>query len=335
MASISQPPTPEISVIVPAYNAGRFLDDCLTSVAKQEHSVFEVIIVDDGSTDNTGAIAARFAEGDKRFRVIRQANKGVGAARNAGLEASKGGYILFLDADDTLLPGALKTLLEAVCESDAEMAVGKMLVGENLPEDNARLTRRKGKTKVLTGEVGVERTLYQTIHGAYVCGNLYRRHLLSNIRFDTDSRYEDLNVAYRIMLNAKKVAFIDDYVYFYRQHNQSFINTLSRNRFDVLDVTDRMQQFFENRSPRLLAAAGSRRFAAHCDMYGLLCRLEKQKVTLLTQDEAAQLKQRCMEVILHRRRAELFGRGVRLRNRGGALLSYFPAAFRFFLTRRN
>ncbi|MBF7095178.1 glycosyltransferase family 2 protein [Streptococcus sp. HF-1907] len=90
----------KFSIIIPAYNVSDYLDECLTSVVNQNFSDFEVIVVDDGSTDNTGAIADRFSEGYKQVKVIHQVNQGLSATRNLGIKASEGDYLIFLDGDD-------------------------------------------------------------------------------------------------------------------------------------------------------------------------------------------------------------------------------------------
>ena len=103
---------PIVSIIVPVYNPGRYFSRCLSSVAAQTFRDWECILVDDGSPDGSGAICDVCAEEDSRFRVIHQKNAGASAARNAGIAAARGEYLLMLDADDALSPIALETLLE-------------------------------------------------------------------------------------------------------------------------------------------------------------------------------------------------------------------------------
>ena len=95
---------PKVSVIVPCYNLAAFLPEALDSVLNQRFQDWECIVVDDGSTDDSVDVATRFVEADSRFKLLTQANSGVSRARNHGVAASKGNYILFLDADDILLP---------------------------------------------------------------------------------------------------------------------------------------------------------------------------------------------------------------------------------------
>ena len=101
-----------ISIVVPVYNAEDYLDRCLHSVMDQEFTSYEVILVDDGSTDASSLICDRYSSTDPRFVTIHQANKGVSAARNAGINMAQGEYVMFLDSDDVLLPFALETMME-------------------------------------------------------------------------------------------------------------------------------------------------------------------------------------------------------------------------------
>src|SRR5687768_11758936 len=98
--------SPLLSVVIPVYNVERYIADCLESLLAQSYLSFEAILVDDGSTDRSVAIAERYAAEDPRLRFVHQANAGLGAARNRGVAAARGTYLTFLDPDDLLVPGA-------------------------------------------------------------------------------------------------------------------------------------------------------------------------------------------------------------------------------------
>ena len=99
-----------ISIIIPVYNAEEYLDRCLESVLEQSFTSFEVILVDDGSTDSSPLICDRYSATDPRFRTVHKENGGVSSARNAGMDLAKGEYLMFLDSDDALLPDALERI---------------------------------------------------------------------------------------------------------------------------------------------------------------------------------------------------------------------------------
>lgn len=112
----------KLSIIVPVYNAEDYLDRCLISILEQNFASYEVILVDDGSTDSSSLICDRYSETDPRFRTIHKKNGGVSSARNAGLDLAKGEYVMFVDSDDALLPDALDVLFENLTGED--IAVG-------------------------------------------------------------------------------------------------------------------------------------------------------------------------------------------------------------------
>jgi glycosyltransferase involved in cell wall biosynthesis len=97
-----------VSVVIPCYNQARFLGEAIESVLSQSYRAFEVVVVDDGSTDNTSEVVARYAGADAGVRLIRQENRGLAGARNRGLAEAEGEYVVFLDSDDRLLPDALQ-----------------------------------------------------------------------------------------------------------------------------------------------------------------------------------------------------------------------------------
>lgn len=126
---------PEISVIVPVYKAEAYLHACIDSILSQTFSGFELILVDDGSPDNCGAICDDYAARDSRVRVIHQENQGQAAARNYALAAAKGEWVCFVDSDDAVHPQMLERLRHAAAESGAAMSMCRMLEAPEIPED--------------------------------------------------------------------------------------------------------------------------------------------------------------------------------------------------------
>ena len=123
----------KISIIIPVYNAEDYIEPCLESIMSQDFLDYEVIVVDDGSTDRSGEICDRFAERDPRFKVLHKVNGGVSSARNEGIEAAQGEYLMFVDSDDALLPGALKVLSEAAEDHD-------FVLGGHIADDGGKVS---------------------------------------------------------------------------------------------------------------------------------------------------------------------------------------------------
>ena len=114
----------EISVVIPVYNKVEYLDKCFESIFSQDFDSFEVVAVNDGSTDGSGDICNQWAERESRLRVFHQENAGVTAARRYGVQQSAGRYVMFADADDLFLPEALSTMYQTICESGADEVIG-------------------------------------------------------------------------------------------------------------------------------------------------------------------------------------------------------------------
>lgn len=309
MAQFSSHSEAVVTVVVPAYNAARWLDQALGSVAAQSVACWRVVVADDGSSDETAAIARRFAEADGRFTLLELPHGGVSAARNAALELASTEWVMLLDADDLLHPQMLELSLAAAAEA-VDIVVPLQRYGD-VPESFAAITDLRGET-LGSGEA-LRRLLLRRGIEASMSGRLYRRRLFESpepLRF-RNCRYEDLDLGYRVMERARRVALLPEELYFYRRHDGSFMRSLTPERFDVLDVTDRMYEHF--RGTALEDAAADRRFGAHCNI--LLVMYSYGEVS-------PAVERRCLSVIRTHRRGSLFGRGVRLKNRLGALASY-------------
>lgn len=299
-----------ISVTVPVYNAEEWLRDALASLQAQTHSDFEVVLVDDGSNDGSPDICQEFCERDPRFRLIRQANAGVSAARNRGIEESRGEWIAFMDADDVMPPDALAVMAKHARRSGAGIVAGGYTRGipKQMPSGAGRAMTVDSDSAILIG-------LYQMRILNNPWGMLFRSSVFKEeppLRF-RHCRYEDLDLFYQAFERTDKVCILDRTVYFYRDNPGSFINTWSDARLDVLDVTDRMAEHMRRRSPALLRAAQDRRFSAH---FNMLVEMTRHGI-----DNPGQ-RERCLGVIKEQRLNELTDGKTRLKNKLGALLSY-------------
>lgn len=319
-----------VSVVVPVYNCHEFLKECLDSLRNQSFGNIEIIVVDDGSDDGSDIIAQEFANTDSRFTLLRQPNIGVGAARNRGLEAASGQWIVFVDADDILLPNAIGQMLDAASLSGANMVFGKIKKQKRPCYNvNSKYGDCRNSLKIFQADKLTEEFLYQHIGRFSICGSLINKRIFSDgLRFATRRRYEDLAITHQLFERAGTITQIDKLTYIYRQHTGSFIHGITRSRFDVLDVTDEIYNHFsqEAHTPALMKAAADRRFSAHCNMLSLIWQNEKETSKL---PELENYRQRCLNVIRLHRKSILTNPHVRLKNRLGALLSYNLPLFRF------
>lgn len=304
-----------ISVIVPVHNAAPFLRECIESVVRQSFADWELLLVDDDSTDDSLLICKDFESKDPRVRTLQIAHGGVSAARNAGLRSATGEWIAFLDADDTYAPDAFEILLAH--SEGVEIVAGEMVQSVHNPI--AAGSRRKGKGCVVRASEAVIRTLYQE-RGLEPgsCAKLYRKAVFKGSEpFVQGKRYEDLESFARFYLMATNICLLPVQLYWYRTNPDSFINTLTAARTDALWATDELLETCRRKCREALDAARSRRFSAYYNIYALAENAG---------DNA--LARRCMALIKKERLHILADRHVRFKNKAGALVSYLPRSLR-------
>ena len=222
-----------ISIIVPVYNAASYLEQCISSLLNQTYSDIEVLLIDDGSTDNSGAICEEFAEKDKRVVYIRQQNQGVSVARNTGLDRASGEWITFVDSDDWVMPQMCERVLNTAIENNADVVIwsylshyGSKIVESKLIDGTSRdLTGEKEKLELKTISQyygGIAKG--SSISAGCTWGKLYKRELIENnhIRFTPGlTRAQDTVFSLEAFELAKKIVFLDENLYNYRRTDTS------------------------------------------------------------------------------------------------------------------
>ena len=301
-----------VSVIVPAYNVQRYLDECIRSVLLQSYVNLELVLVDDGSTDATGEICDRYARLDGRVQVLHTANSGPSAARNAGIDASCGDYLIFVDADDLLHEDAVKIMLDVAENADADVVCCDYFCGK----EPLWPPIKGGKVRVYTPQEAIIDTLYQRNFTCSPCSKLYRRNIFDGERYKIGLIYEDLEIFPRIFACANKVVYLPEPIYFYRNTPGSILHVFTSRRFDVLKVTDRMERKYSDPSqPKALRkAAVDRKFSANFNMFIL--------ASLDGGDYGPEIDQ-CWYTVKKYRWRVLMDKNSRLKNKLGALLSLF------------
>ena len=224
---------PKISVIVPVYKAEAFLTECIESILSQTFSDFEIILVDDGSPDNSGRICDGYAEKYGHIRVLHQENRGQAAARNHAMEYACGEWICFVDSDDLIHPRMLEHLYRAVCESGAQISMCRMLEAVTLPEDF--LQDREVSFDVLAMDEQTLTRLHDTDEypGWVACAKLIRRELVEGYPFREGRVYEDNEAVGRWICKGGSLAMSREMLYFYRGNPDS--TTKSEFRLKRLD----------------------------------------------------------------------------------------------------
>ena len=211
----------KISIVVPVYNADEYLDRCLHSVLDQEFSSYEVILVDDGSTDASSLICDRYSSTDTRFVTLHQPNMGVSAARNAGINMAQGEYVMFLDADDALLPYALENMVESVRGEDVVVG-GYGVLTCGVPSKEVKPVRSfsyRGEEYRRFFEENIIRNC-ELLDAPWA--KLFRTKAIRNIRFNESLSYaEDKLFVFEVLSKANSALTVPHAVYAYHKREGS------------------------------------------------------------------------------------------------------------------
>ena len=237
---------PVISVIVPVYNVEQYLHRCVDSILNQTFTDFELILVDDGSPDNCGAICDEYAEKDNRITVIHQKNGGLSAARNAGIDwsfaNSDSQWLTFIDSDDWVHPQYLEILYNAVCDNNAKVSCCAFeSVKEETPFENIAVPNIE---IVDTKKFYLENNVNFTV----AWGKLYHKSCFSNLRYPVGKIHEDEFTTYKILFEFEDIIFIDEKIYCYFQNPNGIMSSqFSIKRYDVIEALEERNDYFKDR----------------------------------------------------------------------------------------
>ena len=217
----------KVSIIIAAYNIEDYIVKCLESIANQTYKNLEVIVVDDGSTDNTGKLADEFAENDNRFTVIHKENGGVSSARNRGIDVASGDFIGFVDGDDTIEDDMYEILVNNVIKYDADISH----CGYKLIENNKE-TLMYGSERVIIQDrkKGILDLLAGSLIEPGICNKIFRKEIVGDTRLDESLKInEDLYFNILLFDKAKKSVFEDKAEYNYIKRDNSATTSSSNN----------------------------------------------------------------------------------------------------------
>lgn len=254
-----------ISVVVPVYNTAAYLRACLDSILAQSHPPFELILVDDGSTDGSAEICDAYARQHPAcIRVIHQENRGLSAARNRGLELCTGDYLSFIDSDDYIDPEMYAHLLALAGEYGADMAVTEMWVEKT---DGQRYCRVSGEVRCCwtAREALVELNSYRYLHVSF-CTALIDRRRMAELRFREGQICEDYALLYRLIAACERVAYSSRPLYHYVQRPNS-ISRSQRISLAPMEISNAQVRFFRKFYPEIAFAAETDCAFAHMGIY--------------------------------------------------------------------
>lgn len=211
---------PAISVIVPVYNVEKYLNRCVDSILAQTFADFELILVDDGSPDQSGAICDEYTEKDSRIKVVHKGNGGASSARNTGLDIARGQYIVFVDSDDWVQREMLYSMIRLMEVYNADIVeMGFYIVRETIDELNKNTEE---EIVALNGLKAAESLYEDTFFGINLLwGKLYSSSLFHELRFPEGRVCEDISVVYKLFLKSKAIISSSKKVYYYYQSGES------------------------------------------------------------------------------------------------------------------
>lgn len=235
-----------ISVIVPVYNVEKYLSQCINSLINQTFKNLEIILVDDGSLDNSGKICDEFSEMDSRIIVIHKENNGLSSARNAGLKIAKGNFIGFVDSDDWLDENMYEILFKLIKDNDSDISCCKFFKAADSEE----------KVPVIDNEIIQSFTNIDGLNNFYTdlytqtvvaWNKLYKRNLFDNVTYPTGKIHEDEGTTYKLFYKANKITYTNKPLYYYRTTPNSITTRkFNKKRLDIIDVYDEKIKFIRS-----------------------------------------------------------------------------------------
>lgn len=231
----------DVSVIVPVYNSEEYIGTTLDSIINQDFKSFEVIVIDDGSTDNSlEIINQKLSESTISYNVIHQENSGVSSARNRGIDVAKGNYLVFIDADDFVTENHLSELFNG--QTDFSMIQFIKKDGDKLSSPHYFDAELMSCDEFIKKELNMEMpfNFWQLMYRASLVND-------NGIRFNPDLVYgEDIDFALRTLVFGDEIAISNEATYYYVQHSQSAINTTEFRRFEVVDIFEKLAEFYRS-----------------------------------------------------------------------------------------
>ena len=224
---------PDISIIVPVYNVEMYVEKCVCSILEQTYPDFELILVDDGSTDRSGELCEELARRDARIRVIHKTNAGLSSARNTGIEAARGAYLGFVDSDDSIAPDMYETLYKNLVREQADVSICGIY--------HCYEGKAPKKAKPGYGFYDAQEAIYAAfcggLFGVNAVDKLYKREIFKTIRYPEGKTAEDAFVIVRVFMQCKRIVAVSDQKYFYFHRAGSITTKRSaRTCFDCIEA---------------------------------------------------------------------------------------------------
>lgn len=252
---------PLISVIIPVYNVSSYLCQCLDSVVNQTYKNLEIILVDDGSTDDSGKICDKYALNDNRITVIHKGNGGQASARNEAIKNVNGEYILYVDSDDYIEYTHIQNLEQTAMEYNADLVQCVAIKFWNKVNETkvARAKNKAPKKQTYTATTALKEYSYQRKFTPSPWCKLIKRELMEDLEFPVGTGFEDMAIIYKIIGRAHMIVYLPEISYYYRQRNNSTMRTkFSDKKVDRIRIAQSYMEYIKKSYPTVIVPAYTR-----------------------------------------------------------------------------
>lgn len=228
-----------VSIVIPVYNKEKHIKKCIDSVINQTYKNIELLIIDDGSTDNSGKIISEY--NDERIKHFKNNNQGIGKTRNFGIKKSNGKYIMFLDSDDYLDTNIVKFMLNKILKDKLDMVVCDYYEVKNTKNNEIKIINFENCSIMDKPELLLNINLSPW-------NKIYKKSFIlkNNIEFDEESKYEDVIFVIDALINAKKIGKIDKALYYYVINENSETSIRDEKVFDILKIIDKIRNKYKD-----------------------------------------------------------------------------------------
>lgn len=237
---------PLVSVIIPVYKTGKYLKACMNCVLNQTYKNLEVILVDDGSPDNSGALCDEFAEKDKRIKVIHQENKGLSCARNTGIDNATGDIISFIDSDDCIDLKMYEIMVKYMEQNKLDVVCCDTNIIKGYRK---KFKPRYAENKIFNGNEGLNEILNGALDNS-ACNKIYKKECIGDIRFPVGRIFEDVATVYLFLSKAKRVGYLAMGLYDYYKRAEGIIGSSfnSKSRYECfIGYKERLEYAVEHK----------------------------------------------------------------------------------------
>lgn len=244
-----------ISVVVPVYNVEAYLGKCINSIIKQSYKELDIILINDGSTDNSGEICENYKKIDSRISVINKENGGQSDARNVGIKNAKGEFITFIDSDDYITTNYISSLFGLLKQYNADISI----VSYYYVTSKRKIDNSTGEVSVMDSKIAIRRMLLDDGFDMGPWAKMYRTDYFKKINFPVGKFFEDSLTTYQIFAEADRIVLGSEPLYYYVNRADSTVNEIfNEKKLDLIEMNKSMEVFINNQYPDLSSEAHRR-----------------------------------------------------------------------------